>query len=93
MAAGPVAAQPPGDGTSSHFGPRTEAAGSQARIPSLEGLANVVDGRKYKLEVVQSPSRARMCGFGDKDRRPLNPPLIVKLSIIDITAGEEVAAK
>ncbi|KAG1788072.1 uncharacterized protein HD556DRAFT_1406248 [Suillus plorans] len=28
-------------------------------------------GRKhYSLEVVQHPMRARMCGFGDEDRRP-----------------------
>ncbi|EEY18383.1 VelB [Verticillium alfalfae VaMs.102] len=31
-------------------------------------------GRTYKLDVVQQPKRARMCGFGDKDRRPITPP-------------------
>ncbi|GAA6058570.1 hypothetical protein JCM10212_007009 [Sporobolomyces blumeae] len=33
----------------------------------------------YTLSIVQQPIRARMCGFGDKDRRPITPPLIVKL--------------
>ncbi|GAA5896835.1 velvet factor family protein [Sporobolomyces salmoneus] len=33
----------------------------------------------YELDVVQYSIRARMCGFGDKDRRLLSPPLIVKL--------------
>ncbi|CAG8567276.1 4554_t:CDS:2, partial [Dentiscutata heterogama] len=28
----------------------------------------------YRLEVSQEPIRARMCGFGDKDRRPIDPP-------------------
>ncbi|GAA5984174.1 hypothetical protein JCM5350_005441 [Sporobolomyces pararoseus] len=33
----------------------------------------------HELKIVQQPIRARMCGFGDKDRRPITPPLIVKL--------------
>ncbi|KAK3337034.1 velvet factor-domain-containing protein [Cercophora scortea] len=39
------------------------------------------DGRTFCLEVVQQPQRARMCGFGDKDRRPITPPPCVKLVI------------
>ena len=38
--------------------------------------------REYKIEIVQQPSRARMCGFGDKDRRPISPPPILKLTIL-----------
>ncbi|GAN08619.1 hypothetical protein MAM1_0214d08134 [Mucor ambiguus] len=38
--------------------------------------------RDYKLEIVQQPSRARMCGFGDKDRRPISPPPILKLTVL-----------
>ncbi|KAI6152259.1 velvet factor-domain-containing protein [Pisolithus tinctorius] len=49
-------------------------------------------GRKhYSLEVVQHPIRARMCGFGDKDRRPLAPAVVAKMvvrrednSIVDV---------
>lgn len=49
-------------------------------------------GRKhYSLEIVQHPIRARMCGFGDKDRRPLAPAAVAKLvvrreddSIVDV---------
>ncbi|GAA6036871.1 hypothetical protein JCM8097_006324 [Rhodosporidiobolus ruineniae] len=44
----------------------------------------------YTLDVVQQPVRARMCGFGDKDRRPISPPLIVKLTAKDVGTGEEV---
>jgi hypothetical protein len=47
-------------------------------------------GRKYSLDVVQQPRRARMCGFGDKDRRPITPPPCVRLIITDITTGKEV---
>ncbi|KAJ3516280.1 hypothetical protein NLJ89_g1228 [Agrocybe chaxingu] len=32
-------------------------------------------------EVVQHPLRARMCGFGDKDRRPLAPAAVAKMII------------
>ncbi|EMD85134.1 hypothetical protein COCHEDRAFT_33742 [Bipolaris maydis C5] len=39
--------------------------------------------RKYKLEVEQQPIRARMCGFGDKDRRPITPPPCIRLVVLD----------
>ncbi|KAI8337016.1 velvet factor-domain-containing protein [Chlamydoabsidia padenii] len=35
--------------------------------------------RHYELKVIQQPYRARMCGFGDKDRRPISPPPILQL--------------
>ncbi|KAL0949238.1 hypothetical protein HGRIS_009316 [Hohenbuehelia grisea] len=39
-------------------------------------------GRKqYSLEIVQHPLRARMCGFGDKDRRPLAPAAVAKMIV------------
>ncbi|EME79992.1 uncharacterized protein MYCFIDRAFT_86734 [Pseudocercospora fijiensis CIRAD86] len=47
------------------------------------------DGYRYALEVVQQPQRARMCGFGDKDRRPITPPPCVRLVITGID-GKEV---
>lgn len=48
------------------------------------------NGYKYSLQVVQQPQRARMCGFGDKDRRPITPPPCVRLVIIDEATGQEV---
>lgn len=38
---------------------------------------------RYRLEVIQHPQRARACGFGDKDRRPLSPPPIIRLWVYD----------
>lgn len=29
----------------------------------------------------QQPLHARMCGFGEKDRRPIDPPPIVQLIV------------
>ncbi|KAF7355589.1 Velvet complex subunit B [Mycena sanguinolenta] len=35
----------------------------------------------YSLEMVQHPLRARMCGFGDKDRRPLAPAAVARMVV------------
>lgn len=35
----------------------------------------------YSLEMVQQPIRARMCGFGDKDRRPLAPAAVARMVV------------
>ncbi|KAK9361752.1 velvet factor-domain-containing protein [Lipomyces starkeyi] len=43
----------------------------------------------YLLLVVQQPIRARMCGFGDKDRRPLTPPPCIQLLIKDKATGQD----
>jgi hypothetical protein len=40
-------------------------------------------GRTFELVVRQQPDRARVCGFGGKDRRPIDPPPIVELVIRD----------
>ncbi|KAF2212921.1 hypothetical protein CERZMDRAFT_67815 [Cercospora zeae-maydis SCOH1-5] len=49
------------------------------------------EGLRYSLQVVQQPQRARMCGFGDKDRRPITPPPCVRLVIVDSATNKEVA--
>jgi hypothetical protein len=46
-------------------------------------------GYTYTLMVDQQPQRARMCGFGDKDRRPITPPPCIRLVIKD-KSGKEV---
>ncbi|KAK9449442.1 velvet factor-domain-containing protein [Limtongia smithiae] len=43
----------------------------------------------YELKVVQQPVRARMCGFGDKDRRPITPPPCIQLIIKDRATGRD----
>ncbi|KAF9576303.1 hypothetical protein EC968_009277 [Mortierella alpina] len=37
--------------------------------------------RTYELSMEQDPIHARMCGFGEKDRRPIDPPPIVRLTV------------
>jgi hypothetical protein len=43
----------------------------------------------YKLTVRQQPVAARCCGFGDRDRRVVDPPPIVQLTIEDPNASAE----
>ncbi|GKT48286.1 verlamelin biosynthesis protein B [Colletotrichum spaethianum] len=43
-----------------------------------------------RLVVMQQPQRARMCGFGDKDRRPITPPPCIKVVVRDAKTGQEI---
>lgn len=45
---------------------------------------------KFELRVEQQPQRARMCGFGDKDRRPITPPPCIRLVILDAQTDKVV---
>ncbi|WVR03925.1 hypothetical protein IAU60_000924 [Kwoniella sp. DSM 27419] len=58
--------------------PATGRHGVHAPAPTANGWT-------YELEVIQQPQRARACGFGNKDRRPLSPPPIVRLWIRTVT--------
>ncbi|RMD43951.1 hypothetical protein DV735_g1251, partial [Chaetothyriales sp. CBS 134920] len=53
--------------------------------PDILPVSKEYNGRSYVLTVVQQPERARMCGFGDKDRRPISPPPCIQLRIYDTT--------
>ncbi|QSS54768.1 velvet family protein required for yeast-phase growth [Histoplasma capsulatum var. duboisii H88] len=57
---------------------------------AARSVSTVYEGRIYSLDVVQQPIRARMCGFGDKDRRPLTPPPCIRLIVRDATTQKEI---
>lgn len=61
-------------------------------VPQEKRLAYAGSDDKYtyELKVEQQPQRARMCGFGDKDRRPITPPPCVRLIITDKHTGQPV---
>ncbi|KAI5820777.1 velvet factor [Pyronema omphalodes] len=63
---------------------------SQNYPPLPQNVSCRGDGRIYSLEVKQQPIRARMCGFGDKDRRPITPPPCVRLVVKDEATGKEI---
>ncbi|KAI0068580.1 hypothetical protein BV25DRAFT_1866564 [Artomyces pyxidatus] len=64
---------------STAIAPYRQSTSTNDRGP--ESWGTWLNRRFYSLEVVQQPIRARMCGFGDKDRRPLAPATIAKLVI------------
>ncbi|KUJ22888.1 uncharacterized protein LY89DRAFT_694098 [Mollisia scopiformis] len=85
-----VSRAPPPEAMQVQDGLAPLASGTQPAVqpPLVKSLTH--DGRRYELVVVQQPRRARMCGFGDKDRRPITPPPCVRLIITDILTGKEV---
>ncbi|KAH6660025.1 velvet factor-domain-containing protein [Truncatella angustata] len=58
--------------------------------PSPPSISRSDETRTYKLVCEQQPQRARMCGFGDKDRRPITPPPCIRLVVMNIKTGQEV---
>ncbi|EON66708.1 hypothetical protein W97_05954 [Coniosporium apollinis CBS 100218] len=56
----------------------------------LQGYIGRKGDRTFHLVIEQQPIRARMCGFGDKDRRPITPPPCIRLIVKDYNTGKEV---
>ncbi|KAK9436152.1 RYP2-like protein [Metarhizium brunneum] len=54
-----------------------------SNIPNLLGpdRVDVVNGIMFRLSMRQQPQAARACGFGDRDRRVIDPPPIVQLYV------------
>ncbi|KAJ7780922.1 velvet factor [Mycena metata] len=68
-----------------HINPRKTASAvspmRQAPMDGPEQWGKWVGRNYYSLEMVQHPLRARMCGFGDKDRRPLAPAAVARMVV------------
>ncbi|KAG0048569.1 hypothetical protein BGZ83_006477 [Gryganskiella cystojenkinii] len=62
---------PSGGPTAVMMSSSSSSSSSAAHIPD--------DQRPARIKIVQQPLHARMCGFGEKDRRPVDPPPIVQL--------------
>lgn len=65
--------------------PSTKAQGSNANI--------ALSTARYVLKIRQQPIAARACGFGERDRRVIDPPPIVQLSLreFDPESSSDVA--
>ncbi|KAI9931442.1 hypothetical protein MW887_010017 [Aspergillus wentii] len=70
--------------------PTPGSAGPLRTSEHLAPIATVHEGRIWSLQVVQQPIRARMCGFGDKDRRPITPPPCIRLIVKDAQTEKEI---
>ncbi|KAI0911565.1 hypothetical protein F4823DRAFT_623463 [Ustulina deusta] len=54
------------------------------RIPTSAAVAST-----YRISIRQQPVAARSCGYGERDRRVIDPPPIIQMSIEDSAASEE----
>ncbi|PVU92672.1 hypothetical protein BB561_003691 [Smittium simulii] len=61
---------------------------SSSDINPSEKVCTYYD-KVFKLFIVQHPLRARMCGFGEKDKRPIDPPPVIQLKVYD-TQGKSI---
>ncbi|KAI1180406.1 hypothetical protein F4777DRAFT_315058 [Nemania sp. FL0916] len=57
---------------------------SAGRNPSSAAVTST-----YRITIRQQPVAARSCGYGERDRRVIDPPPIVQMSIEDPTASAE----
>ncbi|CAK7265505.1 hypothetical protein SEPCBS57363_001617 [Sporothrix epigloea] len=71
---------PPAPPASHHQMPIDATAASR---PAMLSSAPPVTTSKYCIHVRQQPVAARSCGFGEGDRRVIDPPPIVQLNIVD----------
>ncbi|KAH0544894.1 hypothetical protein FGG08_000974 [Glutinoglossum americanum] len=60
--------------------------GSASALGPPENSPRNSDGR-YEIRVRQQPEAARSCGFGERDRRVIDPPPIVELVVKDLKTG------
>jgi hypothetical protein len=59
-------------------------------VSKVQAARNGHGPRRFALQIAQQPDRARMCGFGDKDRRPITPPPCIRLLVTDDNTGQEL---
>ena len=79
----------PADSWSSAGPPTSASARSASRKGGMENVPNLLaPGReeamkdiRFRLNVRQQPQAARACGFGDRDRRVIDPPPIIQLRV------------
>lgn len=57
---------------------------TQRRSPMAAAVTSA-----YRIRIRQQPVAARSCGYGERDRRVIDPPPIIQMSIEDPTASEE----
>ncbi|KAL9087613.1 MAG: hypothetical protein Q9165_006537 [Trypethelium subeluteriae] len=51
------------------------------------GLTELPRHLKYHLQIRQQPVAARACGYGERDRRVIDPPPILELRVTDSSSG------
>jgi len=75
--------------TSSHRSQGEQPRDMLSGRPANQGSRHLATTVKYKLCVRQHPVAARSCGFGERDRRVIDPPPIVQVLIDDPHMSEQ----
>ncbi|KAI1751426.1 hypothetical protein F4782DRAFT_540904 [Xylaria castorea] len=71
---------------------QSSAAPESSKAPQKEPQRNHASAAMtsiYRVSIRQQPVAARSCGYGERDRRVIDPPPIIQMSIEDPTASEE----
>ncbi|KAL2156423.1 hypothetical protein VTH82DRAFT_1168 [Thermothelomyces myriococcoides] len=81
--------------SSASNGHSSNSSASSANHPTLPPTAAGPrrPSSEYRITVRQQPLAARSCGFGERDRRVIDPPPIVQLTIHDPNLSEEERAR
>lgn len=67
---------------------------SNEKAPASRPTTPAAAYSTYRISLRQQPSAARACGFGEKDRRAIDPPPIVQVTIDDPHAtAEEISRR
>ena len=69
---------------------RAEEPKSASKAPALQHpTALGARSSRYKIKIRQQPIAARSCGFGERDRRVIDPPPILQMTIEDPNASQK----
>lgn len=71
--------------------PQSSSAASSSSVVPGAALPRKPMGppTEYRLHMRQQPAAARSCGFGERDRRVIDPPPIIQLTIDDPSLSRE----
>ncbi|KAI5207001.1 hypothetical protein E4T39_02202 [Aureobasidium subglaciale] len=73
------------DSSTSPHEPPSAISERFSRLPSFSAPS---PNLRYELNMRQQPVAARACGFGERDRRVVDPPPILELKVIDAETGK-----
>ena len=69
----------------------TPVSASSSSISAVAlSLEDVDENIAFQLVIRQQPVHARVCGYGEKDRRTVDPPPIIQMLAFDKTTGQRI---
>ncbi|THW29733.1 hypothetical protein D6D23_00783 [Aureobasidium pullulans] len=85
----PVASNSPSSASlDSGPSPREPPSALSEKFSRLPSFSTPSPNLRYELNMRQQPVAARACGFGERDRRVVDPPPILELKVIDAETGK-----